>query len=622
MGMIFFAVRIPEATASASQVAINTAIEKGLVYLKSSQSSDGSWGSGINPVASTAMAVLAFENAPNSHYGWNSSDIYHRTVQNGLNWLFSQATVKPIDSSKSAGNPDNNTNGIGIGWYGDNQPVYETPMVLMAIIASNAQSNVTTTGPANVTGRTYHDIAQDVVDWIAWAQNSIAADGKYEGGWRYYAQQTFYSDGPVSDNSVSQWPVLGLLTAQQYWNINASSWVQTELMKWTATAQNFTGNSDTNSYYGSFDYAPGVHIYSPAESAAGILELTYCGVGKYDPRIVAAEGYLNRDWNANGSSPGYGFGWNWNMGDLYAMYAVMKACRLTTPNSTYVLNYDSTPGVEWYNGTGQYADSLLAKQGSNGNWTNWANVNDNSYVSHDLSTSWGVLILEFVPVKVLYKLTATVEETVTKNPIANASVLVEGSEYTYSGITGADGKAVFDQVQAGTYSVTSSMTGYQSSTLRNVSVKNDTDITIYLQENQTCSLTVTVYDLETDVSLVGASVLVEGQDTYSGTTGIGGETVFNIMKPGSYQVTASMTGYFQSTPQTVSVTNDTAIRVSLQQSPQPTQPSLSLVLLIAAVASLGIIGSGIFLLMSADRIRRRRKRKFSDEKRTRQKTKG
>lgn len=62
LGIMFSAVRVPPASA-ASQIAINNAIDKGLAYLNTTQLSDGRWQDNGFPVASTAMAVLAFENS-------------------------------------------------------------------------------------------------------------------------------------------------------------------------------------------------------------------------------------------------------------------------------------------------------------------------------------------------------------------------------------------------------------------------------------------------------------------------------------------------------------------------------------------------------------------------------
>jgi hypothetical protein len=597
IGMVISPGMMPAALA-ASQVSINNAIEKGLAFLNRTQNPDGSWSN--FPVATTAMAVLAFENAPNSHYGWNASDPYNNTVQNGLNWLFSKAYVVSISGNKSAGNPDTNGNGIGIAWYGDGQSVYETPMVLMAIIASNAQTNVTTTGPANVTGRTYLDIIRDIVDWIAWAQNSVAANGQFEGGWRYNPQSG------DSDNSVSQWPVLGLKAAQ-LWGINAPAWVQSELLKWTATMQNLSGNYSTNPYYGAFDYQlTGVNhnINTPAETSAGILELTYCGVNDTDSRIVAAEGYLNRDWNPNGSSP-WGFGWNRNIGDLYAMYSVMKACRLTTPIPIqFIANYTGTPGVEWYNGTGEYADALVTNQSSDGRWNNWVSTAED--YPTELNSAWGVLILEYVPVKVTYKLTVHVVDANTNSSISAATVVGIGPE-NLIGVT--DGTVVFNETQAGTYNVTASKTGYASASV-SVSLTKDTETTIRLRP-LTYKLTVHVVDANTSSSISAATVIAVGPQNLSGVTD-GGTVVFDSTQTGSYGVTVSKTNY---TSESASVNLIENTEITIRLTPSTNELVFSdiqtwiILIMVGLAAILGMGGVATLLVADADRIRRKRKEK-------------
>jgi hypothetical protein len=455
-GIILTNVRIPVGTA-ASQTDINNAIEKGLAYLNSTQASDGHWGDGWNPVASTAMAVLSFENAPNNHFGWNLTDPYHTTVQKGLDWLFAGANVQPI-GVQPAGDPDSNGNGIGI-YFSDGQPVYETPMALMAIVGTQAPTNVTTTGPANVVGRTYHDITVDIVDYLAWAQNE-GPTGR--GGWRYSPN---YGD---SDNSVSQWPVLGLMTAE-LWGITASAFVKSELLNyWATTDQNLDGTYDTNYYYGSFGYNTKDTFNSIAETGAGIMQLTYCGVPKTDPRIIAAQGYIVRDWLTNS-------GWRVNIGNFYAMYAVMKACRLATPTPIeFIANYTGAPTIEWYNGTGQYADQLVTNQGSDGHWDQWVAPEG---VTTDLSTAWGVLILEFVPVRVEYTLTVHVVDVNTNSSVSGANVIAVGPQ-NRSGTTDG-GTVVFNKTQAGNYVVSASKLGYTSASV-NASLTKDTEITIRL----------------------------------------------------------------------------------------------------------------------------------------------
>lgn len=458
LGMTVSSTKIPTAHA-ASQIDINIAIEKGLAYLNGTQALGGYWAWPY--LSSTAMAVLAYENAPNNHYAWNLSDPYHTTVQKGLDWLFSAAVVQPI-GVQPAGDPDTNGNGIGIYFSeGSGQVIYETPMVLMAIVASQSPNAVATTGPANVIGRTFHDIAVDIVDFLAWAQNEAEP---WRGGWRY---------GPnygSSDNSVSQWPVLGM-EAAELWGIDAPAWVKSELLgHWATYDQNLDGNPDTNYYYGAFGYSNPYEINSIAETAAGIVELTYCGVSKADPRITAALGYIYRDWYVNS-------GWRCNLGNLYAMYAVMKACRLTTPTPVKLIaNYTGSSTIEWYNGTGQYADQLISNQGGSGYWNQWYAPES---VPTDLSTAWGVLILEFVPVKVRYTLTVDVVNSITNSPVVGADVQAEGPN-TYLDVADGAGEVIFSDIQAGTYNVTVTKVGYIPSS-QIVDVTANTTITVRLR---------------------------------------------------------------------------------------------------------------------------------------------
>jgi hypothetical protein len=375
------------------------------------------------------------------------------------------ATVQTIDDSNSRGDPDTNGNGFGIGVY-EFYSVYTTPMVLMAIIASNGPTNITTTGPTNVVGRTYHDVAVDIVDWIAWAQNSVAANGPDEGGWRYYPQ--FGS----SDNSISQWTVIGLMAAQ-LWGINAPSWVPTELQKWITADQDLSGTCGGNPTYGAFDYALSYGWYTPADSAAGILELTYTGADNTDSRILAAEAYLYNQWAANGS----GNGWDINIGDLYDMYAIMKAMTLTTPTATTLIpDCTGSNHVEWYNGPGQYADSLLAQQSSDGHWDNWVVPPETQ--GSNLATAFGVLILEYVPIVVIHAHTLTVHVVDNdNNPISGADVSVVGPT-TLNGVT-AGGTAVFINVPEGSYTVTASKIGYLSAS-QGMNMNQDREITLVL----------------------------------------------------------------------------------------------------------------------------------------------
>lgn len=440
---------------AASQTDINDAIADGLAYLAGAQNADGSWPNQGWPAADVAMAVLAFEDA--GHLPGDASDPYHTVVEKGLNYLFTRAHVQAL-SVQTAGNPDTNGNGIGI-YFETSETTYVTPMVLMAIVASGDQARVTTTGPANVIGRTYHDIVVDIVDWLAYGQND-ASTGNYRGGWRY---------GPNygnSDNSNGQWPVLGLMTAE-LWGINAPAWVKSELLLWITYSQNLDGDSTTNTLYGSFGYESKNNAASGwwwpnnvAETAAGICMLTYCDVPKTDPRIIAAEGYLVRHWTSWNGNYDTNFNMAGSTGNLYAMFGVMKSMRLAEPTPIVnIADYAGTPTLEWYNGANQYADFLVATQQADGHWPAWI------YWGITLDTAWAILILlPYAPVVVKYDFKVTVKDAVFNNPIPGANVQVVGPE-TQSGSTGGDGSITFMDLQAGDYSVIVSASGFVGTTV-------------------------------------------------------------------------------------------------------------------------------------------------------------
>jgi len=459
-GILLVNVRMPQANA-ASQTSIDTAITKGLAYLNSTQASDGHWGSGFQ-VACTAQAVLAFENR--GHYGWNATDPYSTTVQKGLNWLFSNGQNVTI-SNQTAGNPDTNGNGIGVA-FSDGYPVYETPMVLLAIMGSQAPTNVTSAGPLGI--RTYYNIAVDIVDWIAYSQND--QNNEYRGGWGYYG-----NDESWADNSNTAWPTLGLLAAK-LWGINAPAFVKSELNYWAVTCQDLTGSSTSNSQYGSFGYYDHSIYGGVVDTASGIAQLNYLGATSTNASMIAAEGYINKMWLVNDG------GWNVNIGNLYAMYGAMKAFREATPPIQFVANYNGTNGVEWYNGTGQYADSLIGNQSADGHWINWMSWAESSEYPPELTTAFAILILEFNVVVVNYSLTVTVLDASTNNPIAGAAVQVVGPG-TYSGNTGNNGQIMFNSVQAGSYQVNASASGYLSSGIP-VSVTSNTAVTIMLLSSE------------------------------------------------------------------------------------------------------------------------------------------
>jgi hypothetical protein len=164
----------------------------------------------------------------------------------------------------------------------------------------------------------------------------------------------------------------------------------------------------------------------------------------------------------------------------------MKACRLATPTPIeFIANYTGSPTIEWYNGTGEYADALVANQSLDGHWDQWGSPPEE--LPTDLSTAFADLILEFVPVKVTYSLTVTVEDATTNSPIAGAAVQAVGPEND-SGNTGINGQITFNSIQAGDYQVNASASGYSPSGTT-VSLTSNTGITIKLSPTTTVTPT-------------------------------------------------------------------------------------------------------------------------------------
>lgn len=452
---------------AATQTQINDAIAAGLAWLAPQQGGAGNIGT-YYPVASTGLAVLAFENNGHLPSGDPIADPYVAFVELGLDYIFSQAHAIPI-GVQPAGDPDTNANGFGV-YFGSN-PLYETGIVMMTIVASQAPDRVAATGPANVIGRTYYDILVDVVDYVAWAQADVLP---WRGGWRYVP-----NDG--ADNSVTQWPAIGLHAAE-LWGINAPEWVKWELLIWLTYTQNLIGNPSTNPDYGGFCYGGGYAVptwwVNVAKTGAGIASLDYVGEsitdaiqgpGSFSDKVWAAKSYLDRHW----TSPTYDSrGYVMHFGsppspwpNLYAMYAVMKGCRLAIPPITHIGTH------EWYNGVGEYADSLVANQQPDGRWhgSNWG---DDVY-----NTAWAILILEYIPIVVRYDLTVNVVDDSTGLPIGGATVTATGPE-SASGTTDG-GMVQFLDLQAGDYTVTASRAGYNPASVP-VSLTSDTEITIRL----------------------------------------------------------------------------------------------------------------------------------------------
>ena len=349
---------------AATQLEIDQAIQDGLAWLATQQQVDGRICQMPypNPVAATAAAVLAFENEGHFPGGGTA---YSGVVEDGLDFIFSYAKIVPI-IPQPAGDPDSDGDGNGVSFWDEavEREVYETGMVMQAIVASNTPDRVVTTG-GDCIGWTYEEVMVDVVDWVAFGQ---VDDGTGRGGWRYYAN---YSN---SDNSTAQWPVLGLIAAEQ-WGINAPPFVKTELNIWIDYIQNDmsggSGYGDPNTY---------VNI---AKTGGLLVEMYYVGDANNTARAQAAINFIDSRWNDAPGGVWYG-----NKGHSYAMFSVFKGLELMeVANIPSAPANAETPAGDWW---GDYCEFIVNAQAGDGHWDAYYPSSWNSW----LSTGWYIVILQ------------------------------------------------------------------------------------------------------------------------------------------------------------------------------------------------------------------------------------
>jgi hypothetical protein len=168
----------------------NSAVDRGLhrLYLNTKADASGSyWDNGGYPVASTAMALIAFENHRHNLEA-SDDDIFKKNVQGGLQWLFNQAYEVELSDQPCIGDPeaddgdtDNNGYGIAFNCWSEG---YEVPLAMLAIINSCSKATAQTLTASSssstfVDGRTYWDIMVDAKDFLAYAQSDGVSSSFY-----------------------------------------------------------------------------------------------------------------------------------------------------------------------------------------------------------------------------------------------------------------------------------------------------------------------------------------------------------------------------------------------------------------------------------------------------------
>ena len=349
---------------AATTAEIEQSIQKGITYLVGRQNANGSWNDtyytvhssmwvGVTGMALTKLVERAHELGQDPFD--TNSYAYADNVIRGYNYLFAQA-------ANWSGSP---ATSLYIGGHVG----YENGISLMAIAATKEPNKVVSSSNGLVNGLTYKQVLQKMVDYTVWSQST-------NGGWHYTKRSG-------SDNSPCGYTVLGLRYAEASsfgFNCTVPANTKTRLKSWVDYIQNdSSGGSGYTSPNGSVNsLKTGNLLFEAAFADPNTAWET--GV------VSEAVRYIQNNWNIIAWEGWRGYAW-WNCGQtpMYqAMYNMMKGFQsqdideITVGGNTF----------NWFSAAGEFADTLVNTQNTNGSWPC-------TYAGGDvLATSWALLTLE------------------------------------------------------------------------------------------------------------------------------------------------------------------------------------------------------------------------------------
>jgi hypothetical protein len=327
----------------------------------------GKWSTWQGYYGMWAAATEAFFSKGHTELG-SVNNPYTETAQRAISGILDVTTTYAV-GVEPLGNADSNGNGLGIA-FNQSYQGYQTGMLLAAIVASAYPTGIARTGPANVVGRQYKDIAQDVVDYIAAMQYD---DNRY-GGWRYSSE-----DFP--DNSACQWNAIGLISAERGWGLAIPPWVKTANANWLTYSHNPAG------YYGYTDnsYLP---WGSMATTPSGLVQAVMDGIGRGDARWNSAETWMRTYWNGGTSYAPIRTSY------VYALFSFAKAMLQHNPP---IVTFGAD-NLDWYGDpVSGAAKALLDAQypltaaSHAGGW--WSTYGQPSGEHYSFITPWAIMIL-------------------------------------------------------------------------------------------------------------------------------------------------------------------------------------------------------------------------------------
>jgi hypothetical protein len=370
-------------------VETNVAIDEGLWYLHKNMTlyltDQGYWAVSYN--TETAANLNAFFVNGHLETG-SSSNPYTDTVQRGMRRLFTLLNATAISNQTYPApigtvNPDSNGNGLGI--HGYDSYNYSSGIFMDAIVASGTPDALTTTGPANVIGRKYKDIIQDMVDYVAYTQTDT---GTWMGGWGYGVNAN-------SDNSVNQWTVIGMLAANGWGGtVVVPSFVKTANRNSINNTQSTTANCSAAND-GAFSYTNN-DCYFPwgpyGTTPSGMVQMVFDGISRGDVQWDRTENFLRNNFCNTGNS-------NTAIKEYYyGLFSFTKSMLLSPGGGIQYLT--NRPGgtnpIDWYSAEASLgaacdgvARTLVEDQLATGNWPL---KNVNGYHT-GFSTAWAIIML-------------------------------------------------------------------------------------------------------------------------------------------------------------------------------------------------------------------------------------
>jgi hypothetical protein len=366
-------------------IEVNVAIDEGLWELHKTQTRSssggvdlGDWQNWSGYVSVWAANINAFEVNGHNETG-DPSNPYVETVARGLRRLMQYLASTAI-SPQGGMVTDNNGNGIGI-YVNQSYPFYQGGMVIDALVASGTPDMVATTGSANVLGKSYRTIVQDMVDCYAYSQYD-STYGSYGilGGWRYG-----WNEWP--DNSACQWAAIGIIAAERVWGITVPVQLKERNMNWLRYSYYDIGGGN-----GTFGYAnPNSFAYGPtATTPSGMVQLAMTGKGRGEPLWDTSERYVRNNFN--------------NMKSFYyGMFSFVKSMLLHDSNADgigepiTILGEGYAP-LKWYDAeaakgdpTDGVARTLVNSQDAGGWWWYHGPFGGDVY-AHE--TAWAIIMLQ------------------------------------------------------------------------------------------------------------------------------------------------------------------------------------------------------------------------------------